>query len=201
MSALHDDYISSSHGRAIAAGWAGPTMFKTFPGSHFGQRPDALAVEAFTFIAAFLDAPSILDRTGTSQLLSPPPAEAGKGPPGSEYVEAPPSQSYSERGEDNEGVCSKLDKDAVSSSIFEVGDGDDEEEAAAGGGGGGDLGPKPRSISSNQLGLCSGIGGFYFHSLSRSGSSQSLQSMSSTGNLGLLLMPVLTSPAEKAAIS
>lgn len=202
MSALHDDYISSVHGQAIAAGWAGPKMFKTFPGSHFGQRPDALAVEAFTFIAAFLDVTIISGSMGTSQQpSSSPPAKAEKGPPHSECVEAPPDHPHCEKAEDarfTKGMLlsSELGKDAISS-IFEVGDGEGDEAA-----GGGDLEEKPRPRPS-QLGLCSGsgIGGFYFHSLSRPGSSQSLQSMSSTGNLGLLLRPVLTSPSEKAAMS
>jgi hypothetical protein len=191
---MHDDYISSVHGQSIAAGWAGPKMFKTFPGSHFGQRPDALAVEAFTFIAAFLDAPVILSSsTGTSQI----PVGAEKGPPHSEYVEAPQGHPYCEKAEHicfTEGVSSEVDKDdAIYSSIFEVGNGEEEGDEAAG-----DLEENPRP---SQLGLCSGIGGFYFHSLSRPGSSQSLQSMSSTGNLSLLLLPVLTSPSEKAATS
>ncbi len=192
MSALHDDYISSAHGKAISAGWAGPTMFRTFSGSHFGQRPDALATEAFTFIAAFLNAP-ITHSRATSLSTSPLSETESERP--SEYGDSSSSQPYccgEEKGArslDEETFIAASEQE--SPFIFEVDDGVVE------GHGLGEQERRPRS--SSQLGLCSGIGGFYFHSLSRPGSSQSLQSISSMGNL--LLTPVATSPSEEKNMS
>ena len=60
MSASQDDYISPSHGQAIAAAWGGPVSFRTFSGSHFGIRPEEIVVEALHFVAAFINASAII---------------------------------------------------------------------------------------------------------------------------------------------
>jgi len=146
MSATGDDYIPCDHGKAIALGWGGPVKHSTFDGSHFGVRPKELVVNAFQFISNFLG------------VVSVPPVKAELSCSSCTTdvtkwinikndldVKGEEDFDFMELATKSEGVDVYIKEEVtVPSSLFKH-----------------TQSPLRRSLSS-------GVGGFYFHSMSRS---------------------------------